>query len=252
MTQALVIGESHANALILAVKENPSTYGGIDVRRLASARRRYLVDAIALSRAMEMIAALPRTTPVFLSMLGTYHNVLGLVKADRDYDFLLDANDIPNRDTATIRLPHRAIANVFQAHLSTGGAVSKLRAAGRSKLYLLSSPPPKQSNEFIMRKFMMQTNHDYKGRSIDEVGLSPPEIRLKLWRLETRLIAQWAEDRAMEFIPAPHEAFNADGFLARKFYADDATHANARYGELVLRQIAALSGEMMKEAGDHG
>jgi hypothetical protein len=41
----------------------------------------------------------------------------------------------------------------------------------------------------------------------------------------------------------PASAFDADGFLARKFYAADATHSNPEYGELMLRKIERRYGE---------
>ena len=55
----------------------------------------------------------------------------------------------------------------------------------------------------------------------------------------------------MGFVPAPAAAFNEDGFLARKYYFDDATHANAAYGALVVEQIKMILWNDMKRAA-HG
>ena len=37
----------------------------------------------------------------------------------------------------------------------------------------------------------------------------------------------------------PAAALDPEGFLARDYYANDATHANPPYGELVLREVEA-------------
>jgi hypothetical protein len=102
----------------------------------------------------------------------------------------------------------------------------------------------------MLERFMSQKKKSYQGRSVAEIGLERPESRLKLWQLETRSMAAWAASEKIEFVLPPSQAFDADGFLDRRFYSDDATHANAQYGALVIDQVSAILKESTKVSAD--
>lgn len=235
-TRAVIIGESHTNAVAQAIAEDPAAYEGIEVYRLHSPNRPSEPNTVSVPEAVAIIEALPEGGQVFLAMLGTYHNILGLLRAGEDYDFLLDGQDSPD-PSATARIPHRAMASAFEQHFAQAGTIKRFRAVAKSAMHVLSSPPPKQSNRYVRHRFMRQTKRAYHGRSVEDVGVERPASRRKLWLMETMAIARWAGAHGMRFVPAPAAAFNGSGFLARKYYFEDATHANARYGALVLQQI---------------
>lgn len=251
VTKAVVIGESHTNAISQAILEEAPGHEGVVVHRLAS-RRAQDDHASTMEHAITLVRELPPAAPVFLSVLGTFHNIIGLLRSGADYDFMVDEHDVPEDGAGIMRLPHRALAAVFRDHFNSNGSVHRLHEAANSPVYLLSSPPPKQSNDFITQKFMRKQNRAYRGRSIMDAGLSPPQLRAKLWKLEAKLLAEWAEEEGLGFVPAPESAFNEDGFLPRKFYYEDATHANAKYGALVLEQIAARVGRCLDQEVVHG
>lgn len=244
--RALVVGESHSHAIAEAVAADPVRYRGIKVRRLTR-KRGFNQDSTPLEEAVRMAGALRPEVPLFLSMLGTYANILGLLSAGADYDFALTPADASESDHRPVALlPHRAVSGAFSEHIGNAHSLKKIRYATRSSVFLLSPPPPKQSNDYIMQKFMLQQNRRYRGRHVS-VGVTRPELRLKLWKLEVELLKELAEREGMEFVPAPSEALNEDGFLARKYYAQDATHANSRYGSLVAEQICQLHRRVRKE-----
>jgi hypothetical protein len=81
-------------------------------------------------------------------------------------------------------------------------------------------------------------------------GSNGPESRLKMWALESRVTADWAQARGIRYLAAPGKCFNSLGYLARKYYADDATHANAAYGALVIEQIHSTLREYNKVTSD--
>src|SRR5947209_18034159 len=83
-----------------------------------------------------------------------------------------------------------------------------------------------------LNRFMRQAKRDLYGKDLHEVGLERAESRLKLWALEVSITARWAESEGIGFVLAPAKCFNTDGFLARKYYFEDATHANGLYGAL--------------------
>jgi hypothetical protein len=212
--------------------------------------KRSLNGTISLKDAKGIVKGLPADTHVFVSVLGTYHNILGLLRSGPDFDFFLDADDVVDR-TARANVPHRAIADAFLNVFAEAKPVREISAASRGPVHLLSSPPPKADNEFIFSRLTRQKKRAYRGKVVCDVGVERPVSRLKLWRLETSLISSWAEAEGMSFVPPPSEAFDADGFLAEEFYGDDATHANARYGALVVKQISEIIRNRVPEAA-HG
>jgi hypothetical protein len=249
MTRALVIGQSHSAAIAEALAGDCASVEGISIYRLGD-QERPDANAVSLVEAVAIVAALPATIPVFLSILGSYHNILGLLRSGADFDFLVTTKDAPDPQ-AIARIPHRAIAAAFEQNFVAAESVRKIRDAARSPIYILSTPPPKESDEFVLARLMSQKKKSYRGKSIPEVGVERAGIRLKLWTLEASLTARWAELHNMHFVPAPAKSFNENGFLASEYYAEDATHANGRYGELVVEQIYSIM-ESTREQAAHG
>lgn len=244
MSCAVVIGQSHSAALAHALLTERKDVSGISVYRLEDRKRPYERDVITLDNAVSLVRRLPAETRVFLSTLGTYHNIWGLLRSGPAFDFLLDPADAPDLN-AEIRIPHRAIASAFELNLAKPSLVRKIQAVAKSRVYLLSAPPPKQNNDFMLERFMAQKKQSYRGISVSDVGLERPEFRLKLWLMETRATARWAASEDLNFVPAPAEAFDENGFLHPQFYSD-ATHANAGYGALVIDQISAIAEEALE------
>jgi hypothetical protein len=237
VTRAIIIGQSHCHAIGQALERHSDRYPEICVYRLEDKRSRS--DAISIPDALELIGSLPSEACLFLAVLGGYHNLLGLVRAGESFDFLVGPEDSPD-PRAKFRVPHRAMASAFEPQFTEAGKIRSLIAAASCASFLLSSPPPKADNDFIMERFRRPKNRVYRNKVVAEFGVERPESRLKLWQLEERLMAQWARTLKMQFLPAPRSALDGNGFLRADYYDDDVTHANSRYGELILEQVAAI------------
>ena len=247
MTTAVVIGQSHCVAIQQALASERNGVSGISVHRLESKNRPYEQDTITAAEAVSIVKGSPADALIFLSTYGTYHNIWGLLRSGPDFDFLLEPGDVPDPD-ADVRIPHRAVANAFEQRLVKPAFVRRIQKAARSRLYLLSTPPPKGDNAFMLDRLMGQKKKSYRGKDVEEIGVERPQSRLKLWQMETRAIARWAAAEGMEFIGVPPEALDKDGFLDASFYSD-ATHANERYGALVIDQICrVLDSKSAREA----
>lgn len=80
---------------------------------------------------------------------------------------------------------------------------------------------------FITRRFL-------------KVRLSPENFRLKVWKVQTMALQKLAREWGIELMLPPEEALDQNGFLARPYYADDATHANGEYGALLIKKMLSL------------
>ena len=235
MTRAVVIGQSHCNAIAKALE---GERGGIAVYRVGVPPAEG-EDPFTFSAAVQMVTGLPEDVPIFVSTLGAHHNQLGLLESGTPFDFLLGPADESAAPRPAVRVPNRAVASAFNLVFEEAVKIRKLKQAAKARVYMLSTPPPKQDNAFIKSILMKQKKKVYNGRSFLEFDVERPNVRLKLWRLEARLLEQWSSLEGMRFVPAPEEAFDEAGFL-RPHYYEDATHANARYGALVIDQIRMI------------
>ena len=248
MVRAFVIGQSHTSCITQAQKDDPALMPDIVVLRLRGSKGSP-ADGVTIEQAFEEVACCQADPPVFLSILGTFHNIYGLLKHDIPFDFLWDKGDALNQLEAQL-VPTRAMKQLFESKLENAFGLTRLQESTKGKVYLLSSPPPKQSTEFMMRFVEKRPEKIYHGRRMLDCGFNPPELRQKLWRLECSINQEWAEKRGMTFVPPPPAAFDEDGFLAIELYASDVTHANASFGKLVLNQIQHIL-ETTDEACPH-
>lgn len=238
MTTAIVIGHSHSAAIAQGLRSERPDVTDISVYRLEDPKRPYERDVITLREAVTIVRRLPADAGIFLSALGTYHNIWGLLRSGEDYDVLLSPDDLPDPE-AEVRIPHRVLMSAFQQHIVKPLLVRKVQTFAKSRVFLLSTPPPKRSNEFMLERFMSQKKKSYRGKSVEEIGLERPETRLKLWKLEARAMESWAASEGLGFVRPPSAALDEHGFLAPQYYSD-ATHANGLYGALVIDQIRSM------------
>lgn len=69
-----------------------------------------------------------------------------------------------------------------------------------------------------------------------------------MWRVIQELTEEIAQERRALFVPVVAEAFDASGFLREEFHAD-ITHANEKYGQLMLEAALERLGEVMSKSG---
>lgn len=238
MNKAVIIGQSHTACIAAAADTNPG-WDHVSVFRLRSGDKQDDPTALAFGDAVELVRNLESGTSLFLSGPGTYHNIIGLVRPSVEFDVMLLPAD-PVFDRAQL-IPHRVVAQSFDKHLGTEKLVPTMKAAAKGPVHLLSCPPPKQNNAFMLERMLKKSNKLYRGRDVAACGLNRPMLRRRLWGLECERMAAWAAAQDVGFVAAPQACFDEDGFLASQFYAPDATHANADYGLLVLELIASLS-----------
>ncbi|MGD1039064.1 MAG: hypothetical protein ABR878_18295 [Roseiarcus sp.] len=110
-----------------------------------------------------------------------------------------------------------------------------------SRIVLLGTPPPKKDNE-ALKKLLAAEPHFLEwaaqiGGGIDQVKLTAPHIRLKLWYVLQDLLAEEAGKVAGSFVRVPVETQDEEGFLKPEFSAHDVTHANEAYGALMLAKL---------------
>ncbi len=270
MSRRLVVfGDSHVHAIKEAVdaRGNARTAVPIEVKRLLKSKttspgpesRRSLVERLRLAAHNLLRSGRPsfsnrewigdtsleeflpiarrlRPDDVLVSVIGgNQYAVFSTIQHPVPFDFCLPEASAPKLDAGVELIPFRGLYDYFLTalQLGDGKTLEALRNSTRAKLVHLMAPPPKSDNGYI------EQHHDthFAAAGISSMGVSTPELRMKFWKLQNRAIQEICANLEIQTIPPPAEAQDADGFLSRTFYAGDATHANVRYGELVLQQL---------------
>jgi hypothetical protein len=238
--KVFVVGDSHTHALAKAQearaeRQPKSDDVHFDINWLASRKRGLSRGNLELADAFERAARLQPDDVMAISLAGTLHIVLGLLEHDKPFDVFTPGDESMTLAEGRVVVPENALWDMLM-----GGMPSKkidmLREKARCPVYHLATPPPKEDCEFILAWSVL-----YHGRVVAEAGLNPAATRLKLWKLEMRVLAHLCAGRSMSLMLPPVEAQTPEGFLKPEYYANDAAHANAAYGELVLRQLEAVA-----------
>jgi hypothetical protein len=209
--------------------------------RMPSGRRQPASDVVLGDISFEQGIRIARNLgpeDVLISVIGgNQHAVFSTIRHSEPFDFLLpDQERTSLQDVAKGELiPFRILCEYFSWWLRQGDGelIGALRRSTPARVVHLLTPPPKRDNGWI------EQHHDtlFASEGIGKFGVSAPELRMKFWLLQNRAIQEICSELGIEVIGPPPGTCDPEGFLARDCYAGDATHANVRYGEHVLRQL---------------
>lgn len=244
----LVIGQSHVAAIRAAAKthreafpEQPRTRvihtledvhapefvnidnGGYSRATFGPALRAAIEDQIA------------RHDPIIASVVGgNVHNVLALVRHPRPFDFMLKEGGGPPPDEGSELIPESLVRAALAARLAPDFARLRALREIAGPFVHIESPPPVRDETFIAT----HAEKAFRDHAQGEIVVAGRGVRWRMWRLSAHLQREAVEAVGNRYLPAPEEAFDADGFL-RIEYAADPTHGNEAYGALLIRAIEA-------------
>jgi hypothetical protein len=237
----LLFGDSHAYAVQRAIekREGKGRTASLKAHRLAKIKNGKQQGDTTFEEFLEIVRPL-RSDDIVLSMIGgNQHAVFSTIQHPRKFDFREPESDAATDDGAEI-IPYRVLASFFEHGIRNrdGKSLEALRQATVARVVHIVPPPPKADNAFI------QQYHEsvFANEGITAHGVSSPRLRLKFWALQKRLLEALCAELKIEVMLPPAAAVNQHGFLASEYYANDATHANHFYGELLLREVESRFG----------
>jgi hypothetical protein len=235
--QILLFGDSHSYAVQRAIerREAKGRPSPLAAHRLRKVKNNIVMGDTSFEDFLVMAGRL-RPEDVVLSMIGgNQHAVFSTVQHPQPFDFLLPGESADTIEKGVTLVPYRTLAQYFDTGIRgrDGKSLEALRKATRARIIHLLPPPPKRDNAHILGHHESKFAQD----GIADLGVSPPRLRLKFWQLQALLLEQFCSSLDIEVMPPPAAAVDAEGYLGPDYYADDATHANAAYGELILDTI---------------
>lgn len=232
-----LFGDSHAHAVLRAIakREGKGQPIPLSAHRLLKEKNGVRIGTTSFETFLKLIRDLGRDDLVVSMIGGNQHAVYSTIQHPQHYDFFTPDGD-PVEEGVEI-IPYRAIYEVFWRGLKSGDARSleAIRDATVARVVHVLSPPPKEDNEHIVK------NHETSfAKDLPLRGVSSPALRLKYWKLQTRVLMRICKELGIDVMMPPARAVDEGGFLRPEFYANDATHGNWLYGERILREVERL------------
>lgn len=225
------VGNSHLRAIENAGRDYTSrldnTIRFFQLRGESNIRMQYISERIIT----EIKDFFPPRNPNYLVTLfkGNEHNVLGLVKHPRPFDFILHSHPELNLEAQGEIICESLIESFFTERMLPALNLSvKLRHEINAQIVVLQPPPPLQPEDVLRfpGKFKERLSHN---------GVSPTHLRVKLWLKQSEIARQFCRENDLIFFEAPAPALNRQGCLVTEAVGEgDPTHTNSYYGSLVL------------------
>lgn len=238
----LVIGQSHVAAIRDAARVRRERDPAVPRTRVIHTGESHyapeLVDEgeqerLALPLAEAINDQITRHDPLLVSVTGgNAHNVLGLIRHRRPFDFRLSDEPSPPLDSMAELLVEGLVSATLSRMMARD--MTRLRAlrALIGPFVHLESPPPVRDDRFIAAA----ADRYFRDADIARLGVAPAGLRFRLWRLASRLFRAEVEALGCRFVAVPDAAKDEEGFLLSGLAAD-ATHGNARYGDILIEAL---------------
>lgn len=170
---------------------------------------------------------------------GNQHNIHFLLDSGFPFNFF-GANLDRNFPTVPIS-QIRALFNPTFDELKT----VILQFPKSSKILLLETPAPKPKSFLDAR---ITSDKDFLniaknlGLNLSDLKASSDELRVALWKINQQITAEIAESFSYPLISVPESSVTELGTLREDFCGDDLTHANFKYGKLLLNKCLDVLG----------
>lgn len=237
---AFILGDSHTSALSNALKQrsHSNNFPGVifDVRWLSVDRKdgRKNKGNLSFNDAISKTEEMRTGDLLVLTLMGTLHNVIGLLNHPEPFSLI---NKYDSIEGGKHCIPRAQIQDMYMSHLKRNHMVGRFVDKCKGKVIHLSVPPPKKDLSFVNERWLEKVYH---GHVVREMGVNDCYTRLELWKLEKDCLSDVLAEMGCCILDCPEGTQTSEGFLKPTYYAADATHANAEYGELVLQQIEEM------------
>ncbi len=237
----LIIGDSHVHAIRDSLREAQPESGEFDVTalriKIEYGEKKGAGD-VTFDEALKLCNELSGRDFLATAVRGNQYNTVGLIQHPRPFDVMLpDAAPLAANKAELI--PLGLFRQFFHDTLRSGYSrmLMRIKQATAVPMACLAPPAPKEDNEHIKQG----AETFFREAGISEFGVSPPQLRLKLWTLQDEALALFCKENGMLHVGNPPEARDENGYLKREYYFRDATHGNTSYGALVVKQLIALA-----------
>lgn len=258
MHKVLIVGHSHANCIVAALR-SPIDIEGDVVFEVVAAGSKGLVGGLVLTNG----AGKRVVNPILLhaadragndpgvdrismvSLIGGNHALqLGLFTGSRPWH-VAGSNGATSL-AQSVPVPYQALKAAVSRRLASFGEFMRLLPRGVfDRILHVEAPPPVFSARYIFETLPAKARELALQAGLPEVSVSDiaaPEHRKRVWLCQSEVVRDLVEGSGAEYLLPPASAIDAQGYLREEFRKDP-SHGNASYGREVIKMVAATLGE---------
>lgn len=182
-----------------------------------------------------LVAFLARMRPnvILLSLSGNEHNILSIAQQERRFDFLLDETSQLDPDPRLEILPLAAIRETLREWMDFNhvrATARAFRATTGAPIYMIEPPPPLPAEH-------VRAHPEIFEKALRKGKISSDNLRHKIWRAQSGLYQEICRESDIRFVPVPAQLVDENGTLVAAACGADATHANARFGRIMIFEV---------------
>ncbi len=226
----LVIGHSHTNALSATLNQAPNpAFRVIHLNRSEDRSLLEAADPLASFRG-------DFEPSHVVSMIGgnTYHKI-ALLEHDTKIQVFEGPEDT-DYDPDRYLVHHGVMREILESYAGLHTwMLERLKEKVALPIIHLLSPPPlglEDISGFLPPAY----------QSLGSQSAVPPAQRLRFYRMHCGILRDHCQGLGIRVLEPPAAAVDSAGFLKDAYVAETATHANHRYGGLVLQQLLEVTG----------
>lgn len=175
---------------------------------------------------------------------GNQHNADFMFQTKPKFTLLGVTDD--TYDQEHIPIPRSMVRQYFKPSFEElTGIIPSLSDA--ASITLLNGPAPKPlsyiKDYILQEKYFSDLTKLLSGGDEDLV-ITSDSLRLELWNVLAELLASYAKILGAKFINAPEVSRDALGLLLPEYWYPDVTHANSKYGMLIIEELMKLNGKV--------
>jgi len=190
------------------------------------------------------VAELSRGKHVVVAWNGNQHNADFMFQTEPEFTVLSMKDD--TYDHELFPIPRLMIKKYFKPSFDELTEIIPL-LSGAESINLMNGPAPKPlsyiQNYILQEKYFSDVAKSL-GVDISDLVITSDSLRLELWNVLAGLLANSAKDLGANFLSAPAVSLDANGMLLSEYWYPDVTHANSKYGMLLMEELGKLKGKV--------
>ena len=241
--QILVCGHSHAASILEA-----SNLLELQTRNVLPISVCYSADWAAGppgdQEYWDFVAEVSPGKHVVIVWNGNQHNANFMFQTQPSFTMLGVADN--RSDQEAVPIPRAMIKNFFKPSFEELSDIVPTLSNAAS-ITLMNGPAPKPVTHIkscILQEKYFTDIAESLGVDIGDLVITSDSLRLKLWNVLAELLADSAQKLGANFLGAPALSRDASGLLLPEYWASDVTHANSKYGLLLIEELQKLSGKV--------
>jgi len=190
----------------------------------------------------EFVAKSGRGKDVVIVWNGNQHNANFMFQTDPKFTILGVTDNSLDQDTVPI--PVSMIKDFFKPSFEELNEIIPLMSDAAS-ITLLNGPAPKPISHIktcIKQEKYFSDIVESLEVDLDSLVITSDSLRLELWNILAELLANYAANLGADYLGAPAESRDIFGMLLPEYRASDVTHANSKYGKLLISELGKLNG----------